>query len=130
MDHFYQALIIAVVGVILGAVLKKSHKELSLLLSMGCCVLIGIFLIQLFEPILDFLSRLRIMANLDQGTLQPVLKAVAIGLLTQITARICSDAGESALASLVELCGSILALYVALPLFEAVLELAEGLSGG
>ena len=130
MQYFTQALIIAVIGIILGAVIKKSHKELSLLLSMVCCVLIGIFVIRMFDPVLDFFVRLRNMAGLDKSLLAPVLKAVGIGLLTQITGRICTDAGESAIASLVELCGSILTIYVALPLLEAVLEMVEGMSGG
>ena len=92
--------------------------------------MIGIFVIRLFEPILSFLTRLRTRANLETGLLAPVMKAVGIGILTQITSRICADAGESAVATLVELCGSILALYVALPLLEAVLEMVESMSGG
>lgn len=130
MEYFIQALIVAVIGIVLGAVIKKSHKELALLLSIACCVMIGIFVIRLFEPILSFLTRLRTMANLEKGLLAPVMKAVGIGILTQITSRICADAGESAVATLVELCGSILALYVALPLLEAVLEMVESMSGG
>lgn len=130
MEHFVHALIVAVIGVILGSVVKKTHKELALLLSIACCVLIGIFLIRLFDPLLDFFAKLRNMAGVDKELLSPVLKAVGIGLLSQITSKICADAGESAVASLVELCGSILALYVALPLLEAVLEMVEGMSGG
>lgn len=130
MEYFIQALIVAVIGIVLGAVIKKSHKELAILLSIACCVMIGIFVIRLFEPILSFLTRLRTMANLEKGLLAPVMKAVGIGILTQITSRICADAGESAVATLVELCGSILALYVALPLLEAVLEMVESMSGG
>lgn len=130
MEYFIQALIVAVIGIVLGAVIKKSHKELAILLSIACCVMIGIFVIRLFDPILSFLTRLRTMANLEKGLLAPVMKAVGIGILTQITSRICADAGESAVATLVELCGSILALYVALPLLEAVLEMVESMSGG
>ena len=130
MQYFIQALIVGVIGIILGSVVKKSHKELALLLSISCCVLIGIFIVQLFEPIMSFFSKLRVMAGLDQRLLSPVLKAVGIGLLTQITSRICADAGESAVASLIELSGSILALYVALPLLEAVLEMVESIGGG
>ena len=130
MDSYIQAAVIAVVGVVLGAVVKKTHKELALLLSIACCVLIGVFLLKLIDPVLDFFVKLRNMAGLDRELLSPVLKVVGIGLLSQITSGICSDAGESAVSSLIELCGSILALYVALPLFEAVLEMVEGICGG
>ena len=60
----------------------------------------------------------------------PSLKAVGIGVLTQISAGVCDDAKQSAVARLVELCGGLLALYAALPLLEAVLELIETVGGG
>ena len=53
-----------------------------------------------------------------------------IGVLTQISAGVCDDAKQSAVARLVELCGGVLALYAALPLLEAVLELIETVGGG
>ena len=130
MTHFIQALIVAVIGVILGAVIKKTHREMALLLSIAGCVVIGIFLFRLIDPLLDFFLRLRNLAGLDKNILSPVLKSVGIGLLTQITSKICTDAGENAVGSLVELCGSVLTLYVAIPLMEAVLELVEGMGGG
>ena len=37
---------------------------------------------------------------------------------------------DAAVARLVELCGGVLALYAALPLLEAVLELIETVGGG
>lgn len=130
MTEFVQALIVALVGVILGTVLKKTHREMTLLLSIAGCIVIGIFLFRLIDPLLDFFAKLRNLAGLDKNILSPVLKSVGIGLLTQITSKICGDAGENAIASLVELCGSVLSLYVAIPLMEAVLELVKGMSGG
>ena len=68
--------------------------------------------------------------GLDKALMTPMLKTIGIGILTQLSATICADAGENAIAKLVEICGGVLALYVALPLLEAVLDMVEQMSGG
>lgn len=130
MELFLQAAVIALISVILTAVIKRSSQELALLLTITACVLIGLFLLRIAEPVIDFLSELRNLAGLDKTLLTPMMKTIGIGLLTQICATVCSDAGENAIAKLVEVCGGVLALYVALPLLEAVIDMMEQMSGG
>ncbi len=130
MELFLQAAAVALVTVILTAMLKKSSGELALLLTLAACVLIGVFFLRLAEPVVEFLSKLRDLAGLDKALMTPMLKTIGIGILTQISATVCADAGENAIARLVEVCGSVLALYVALPLLEAVLDMVEQMSGG
>ena len=50
--------------------------------------------------------------------------------MTQLTASVCADAGESTVARLIELCGSVLGIYTALPLLEAVLSLLRTMLEG
>ena len=130
MELFLQAAAIAVIPVVLTSLLKKTNRELALLLTLAACILIGLFFMRLAEPIVDFLSKLRNLAGLDKTLMTPMLKTIGIGFLTQISATVCADAGENAIAKLVEICGGVLALYVALPLLEAVLDMVEQMSGG
>ena len=130
MELFLQAAAIAVITVVLTSLLKKTNRELALLLTLAAWILIGVFFMRLAEPIVDFLSKLRNLAGLDKTLMTPMLKTIGIGFLTQISATVCADAGENAIAKLVEICGGVLALYVALPLLEAVLDMVEQMSGG
>ncbi len=130
MELFLQAAVIAVVTVVLTSLLKKSNQELALLLTIAACVLIGLFLMRLAEPVVEFLSKLRNLAGLDKELMTPMVKTIGVGLLTQISATVCADAGENAIAKLVEVCGGVLALYVALPLLQAVIDMVERMSGG
>lgn len=130
MELFLQTAAIAVITVVLTSLLKKTNRELALLLTLAACILIGVFFMRLAEPIVDFLSKLRNLAGLDKTLMTPMLKTIGIGFLTQISATVCADAGENAIAKLVEICGGVLALYVALPLLEAVLDMVEQMSGG
>lgn len=130
MERFLQAAVLGVLTVILTTLFKQKNADLALLLTLAGCVIIGILLVQLAEPVVSFLSRLRNLAGLDAELMTPMLKTVGIGILTQIGANICSDAGENAIGRLIEVCGGILALYVALPLLEAVIDTVETMAGG
>ena len=60
----------------------------------------------------------------------PVFKTALIGVLTNVGASICADSGENGIAKVVELCGTIMALYLSTPLISAVLDLLDSLLGG
>ncbi len=130
MQGLLQAAVIGIVTVLLTAMLRKNSPELGILLTLAACVLIGLLLVQLAEPVIEFLAKLRNIAGLDKTLTEPILKTIGIGLITQIGATVCADAGENAIAKLIEVCGGILALYVSLPLLEAVLSLIDTMSGG
>ena len=59
--------------------------------------------------------------------LTPVIKCVGISLVTELGAQICKDASQGAAAAFVELCGTLCALYVALPLISSLVAVVEGL---
>ena len=130
MQGFLQATVIGIVAVLLTGVLRKHNQEIGILLTLAACILIGVLLAQLAEPVLEFLSKLRNVAGLDKTLTEPILKTIGIGLITQIGATVCADAGENAIAKLIEVCGAVLALYVSLPLMEAILSLIDTMSGG
>ena len=61
--------------------------------------------------------------GLDSALYLPVCKAVGVAVVVRITAALCRDAGQSALAAKMEIAGAVLTLSVCLPLFEQVLNL-------
>lgn len=130
MEPLIQAAALGIIGVVLIALLRHRSGELALLLSLGVCVLIGLLLVTLAEPVVDFFTELQDIAGLDNRIMAPMLKTIGIGMITQIASNICSDGGESAVARMIELCGAVLALCVAIPLMQAVLDLIRGMSGG
>lgn len=56
-----------------------------------------------------------------------LLKALGIALLSEIVSSFCRDAGESGLASLVEMAAKALILLSVLPTVESLLSAVEGL---
>ena len=125
---------IAAVGIIvtiLNQVLVRSgREEQATMTTLAACAAMTVSIVRLAEPVVSFLSELRQLAGLEPALLQPLLRTVGIGLLTQLTASVCADAGESTVARLIELCGSVLGIYTALPLLEAVLSLLRTMLEG
>lgn len=130
MDGFIQIIVLALTAMTAVCVLKKRAGEFSLLLSAVCIGALGIFALTRLEPVLELLERLEKLTGVDRAILTPALKAALVGILTNIAASVCGDCGEGGVAKMVELCGTIMSLYLSAPLVTAVLELLDGLLGG
>ena len=120
---------IGLLGAVFGTLLRKQTPELSLLLVL--CAGIGMlyFVADGLGMVLEFLKEMAHLAGVEDELLQPVVKTVAISILTKLTMEICRSAGESGLAVFVEICGTVLAVCVSVPLIRAVAVLMEGILG-
>ena len=130
MDSFFQVLVIALVTVIAILVLRKRVEELALVMTVLCIAVLSFFAVTMLQPVLDTVSRLEELSGINTAVMAPVFKTALIGILTNVGAGICSDSGEGGIAKMVELCGTVMALYLSTPLISAVLELLDSLLGG
>lgn len=128
-SELLKIIVIAIVSGIFATVLKKNSGEMSLLLSLASGVMIGILFLRFLKPILEFLEELRELSGLDKTYLEPVLKCLGIGILSQICVNICIDSGQSTTGKMIEMSACILCLYLAIPLFRSVIFLLGGLGG-
>lgn len=126
-NTYFKLFVLALLTTVLVLTVKKQTPELGLLLSLSGCVLSVLLIGAWLTPILEFIRRLTGETGLDESLTEPLLKVLGIGLLTQITAALCNDVGESAMARLLELGGGLLCLYLSLPLLNAVLIMIEDL---
>jgi len=118
-----RAVAIGIVGAVLGLVLKRSNPEIGILLSLSVSLLVLGLGMQVMGAVLEFVDTLQSATNLSPALFGPVLQTVGIGILTRIASDICKDAGQGAIASSLELAGTVVALYIALPLMQTVLQM-------
>lgn len=114
------------IGVILALVIGKQSKDMSLLLTLGICVMVSLAALSLLEPVMEFLARLRRLGSISSEALSIALKSAGIGLLSELICMVCEDAGERAMGKAAELLSSAAILWLSLPLLETILELIEG----
>ena len=125
METLFQICALALTAAIICVLLRHQNGALSLLLSLAAAVLIVTVSLRFLRPILDVIQQLRTMSKLDQEVTKPMMKVVGIGMVSQIADDICMDAGETALGKAIELGGTVLSLYSALPLLTAVLSMLQ-----
>ena len=74
-----------------------------------------------------FLEDLLAAVEISSTLFLPLLKTAGIAVVTRIGADLCRDAGESAVASAVEMAGAMGALLAVLPLMQAAWEVLRSL---
>ncbi len=130
MSEFLKLLAIVVLAVVLALVIKPHSPNLALCLGLLVLVILCTYVFEMLTPIFTVISRLEDMTGLDNEVLAPVLKTALVGILTNMTATVCQSGGQAQLGKLVEVCGTVLALYLATPLVGAVLDLLTTMLGG
>ncbi len=130
MDEFIQIVVLALTAMVAVCALKKRAGEFSLLVTAVCIGALGVFAVTRLESVLELLRRLEKLTGVNHAILAPAFKAALVGILTNVAAGVCSDCGEGGVARVVELCGTVMALYLSAPLVTAVLELLDELLGG
>ena len=127
MELLIKAAVIAVVGAVITLVIKKNSPEIALLLAAALAFLTLYFAADAITRLMGFIESLSDTAQLSPAILSIVMKTVGIAILTKISADVCRDAGQSSVASGLELTGAAAALYVALPLMETVFSMINDL---
>lgn len=122
---------IKICGIILCAlvvcvIFKNIRQEYSLFIRIGITCLITVLSISIFYPILSFVE------GVSKGTavyeyIPTLIKALGIAFVVEITADVCIDAGENALAERISLFGKAEILVISLPLIKNLFSLCESL---
>ncbi len=123
MEIVIKATVIGVVGAVLTLLIKRTNPEFSTVLSLGICGVIMLMGLTLYSSIAETLELATVNTKLSSAYTAPVLKCVGIGITARLGSELCKDAGQSAVASTVEISGALCALYVSLPLIKTLLRM-------
>lgn len=129
MELFFKLSATAIVGVVIGLILKRNGSDTGLLLSVVVCAMIIIGASSFLEPIISFCQRLREIGCLDISTLNILLKTVGVGLIAKLSALLCGDSGNQALGKTIQFTGTVAMLWLALPLLEEFIQLLDDILG-
>lgn len=129
MDYFWKAAALTIVTILLGLTLEKQAKDYSVLLSIAACILIGGIALYYLDDILDLFRELERVGNISHDVLIVIVKAVAVGFVTEIASAVCSDAGNSALGKTLQMAGNAAILYLSIPIFQSMVTLIQEILG-
>jgi stage III sporulation protein AD len=127
MEEMPKLLGIAFAAAVLTITVKKQSPELGMLVSTAGCILAASLIFPQITTVFSLLYSLADMAGIHEEWLKPILKVLGIGIVTKISASVCADAGQTSLAGMLEIGGSILSFCAAAPLLKAIIKCIEEL---
>lgn len=123
MGLYWKAAAAVLVAVVL--ILTLGRQEMGLLLGIAVCAMVAAAAMEYLRPVTELIASLEALGGLDGDMMTILMKAVGIGLVTEIAGMICTDSGNSSLARALQLLGTSVILWLAIPLFTALLELIQ-----
>lgn len=122
MEGFFQAAGAVVILVVLCLLVSSRDKSFGALLAMAGCVMILALGLSYLSPVVTFLQDLESLGDLQPELVKILLKVSGIGILTEITALLCADSGNTSLAQSLRITSAGVILWLALPVFQALLD--------
>ena len=114
---------VAFLALICAVLLKSINPSGALLIVVAACAVMIWIILPSAQALIAYCRQLAKTTGLELGIMTPLIKTLAICITAKITAELCRDAGERALAVKVELAGVVFGLICALPLLSETLRM-------
>ncbi len=114
---------IGLISLIIIIILKQYKPDFAIYISILAGALILLFVMDKLSSVVNLLSNIQNKANMNNQFLVILLKITGIAFLTEYATSICKDAGESAIATKIDLGGKVLIIAISIPIIQALLEL-------
>ena len=114
---------IGLIRVVASMLVKPMKPEISIIIILCGGILI---LSQTINYIIDIVNAFTDVVNktgLDLNLLKIVLKIIGVGYLTEFSAGLCNDSGNSSIADKIIFAGKIIILFIALPIVTKIIEI-------
>lgn len=106
---------------------KNLKSEYSLFIRIIVTSLVSVFTLAAVYPVLTYIEEITKNTVIYQY-LPVIMKALGIAFSVHLTADVCMDAGEGALADKIIIFGKVEILILSLPLIKSLFSLAEELA--
>ena len=129
MELVVKAAVICVVVALTAVLLQRDTPEMSLLLVLAAIAAVMTFALGFYHDLREMALTLLAETGLDGTLFLPILKIIAISLVTRLGGDVCRDGGQKALASAMDVAGALCALLAARPLLTEALDVLVQLGG-
>lgn len=121
---------LAVISVTLIVLLRQYRPEYGVVASLMAGLLLLFLIMEQVSPVLQEIQTLAQRTGLAQEHTSILLKSLGVCFVTQMACEACKDAGESSIASKVEMAGKVSIVILSLPLFQELLKIVLRLIAG
>ncbi len=123
LDIVYKIISIAIITCIAVLVVKPVRSDFAILISIVGGMIILFYTLNYLSSVFDLFNYVFKVSGVNSSLYSVIFKIIGIGYLTEFTASICSDTGNSSLGDKVLLGGKIIILVMALPIVTSILDI-------
>lgn len=117
----------ALICTILCVTLKQYKPEYAVIVSIAAAVLLVSGVIGDISEIIAQIKNILSISSVPTSYIYILLKCLGVCILTQFACEAAKDAGQSSIASKIELAGKIAVISISLPLFGEILSIVAEL---
>ncbi len=123
MDSLYKIISIAIITCVACLIVKPIRSDFAVFISIVGGIIVLFYAISYLSQIFDVFNNIFNISGINSSIYSVVLKIIGIGYLTEFTAGICNDTGNSSLGDKVLLGGKIVILVMAIPIVTSILDI-------
>jgi len=112
----------SIFAIFLILTLKEQRKDIALILSIAAGVGLLLFSITKMSAIIEMLDDLILKSGINKEFFTIILKVTGISYIIEFGKNICIDAGESGVATKLEMAGKVIIISLSLPLISALVN--------
>ena len=113
---------IGLISLIIIIILKQYKPEFAIYVSLIAGILIFTLIATKISGIIEMLKNIASKASINSEFLVLLIKITGIAILTEFAVSICKDAGESSIASKIDMGGKVIIVSMSIPILAGLLE--------
>lgn len=123
MEEIIKIVGIGLIALVISIVLKQYRPEYAIYVSIVAGILILVFIMSKITGIINLLKSISDKTYINKQFLSILLKITGIAIITEFAVSICTDAGEKAIASKIEIGSKVIIIAMSIPIISSLLEL-------
>lgn len=118
---------ISIFAVIMIIILKNYRPEMALVLSIITGIGIMLYAISKMSPVINVLNDLVSKSGVNTDFLLIIIKVIGIAYIVEFGKNVCIDAGQSSIATKLEMAGKVVIVVLTIPLISSLVNVLVGL---
>ena len=108
-------------------ILKPNKPDVAIVVGVAGSVCVFLYIIDLIEEVLGLFSYVMEITKLDSKLFTLLVKIVGVGYITEFSANLCQDGGNSTMSSKILLAGKLVIFVMSIPIITSLIDLIVGL---
>lgn len=123
MESLYKILGIALITCVACLVVRPIRSDFAIFISVVGGIIVVFYMLSYLSNVFDVFNNIFNISGVNSSIYGVIFKIIGIAYLTEFTASICSDTGNSSLGDKVLLGGKIIILVMSLPIVTSILDI-------